>query len=35
MNTNMVESIYSRIKGVEMTVRKVPDTALANDKTDS
>lgn len=34
INTNMAESICSQIKGVEMTVRKVPGTALANDKTD-
>lgn len=33
INTNMAESICSQIKGVEMTVRKVPGTALANDKT--
>ena len=29
----MAEAICSQIKGVEMTVRKVPGTALANDKT--
>ena len=33
INTNMAETICSQIKGVEMTVRKVPGTALANDKT--
>jgi len=33
INTNMAESICSQIKGVEMTVRKVPGTALANDRT--
>ena len=33
INTNMAEAICSRIKGVEMTVRKVPGTALANDRT--
>ncbi len=33
INTNMTESICSQIKGVEMTVRKVPGTALANHKT--
>ena len=33
VNTRMAESICSQIKGVEMTVRKVPGTALANDKT--
>lgn len=33
INTNMAESICSQIKDVEMTVRKVPGTALANDKT--
>jgi len=33
INTNMAEAICSQIKGVEMTVRKVPGTALANDKT--
>ncbi|MCU7813779.1 MAG: Fic family protein [Candidatus Thiodiazotropha sp. (ex Rostrolucina anterorostrata)] len=33
INTNMAESICSLIKGVDMTVRKVPGTALANDKT--
>ncbi|GIR63496.1 MAG: hypothetical protein CM15mP68_1620 [Pseudomonadota bacterium] len=29
----MAESICSQIKGVDMTVRKVPGTALANDTT--
>ncbi len=33
INTNMAESICSQIKGVEMSVRKVPGTALASDKT--
>jgi Fic family protein len=33
INTNMAETICSQIKGVEMTVRKVPGTALAKDKT--
>lgn len=33
INTNMAESICSQIKGVDMAVRKVPGTALANDKT--
>ncbi len=33
INTNMAESICSQIKGVEMMVRKVPGTALVNDKT--
>jgi Fic family protein len=33
ISTNMAEAICSQIKGVEMTVRKVPGTALANDKT--
>ena len=33
INTNMVESICSQIKGVDMAVRKVPGTALANDHT--
>lgn len=33
INTNMAESICSQIKGVDMTVRKVPGTALMNDKT--
>ena len=33
INTNMAESICSQIKGVDMTVRKVPGTALANDRT--
>ena len=33
INTNLAESICSQIKGVNMTVRKVPGTALANDKT--
>lgn len=33
INTNMAESICSQIKGVDMTVRKVPGTTLANDRT--
>jgi len=33
INTNMAESICSQIKGVDMAVRKVPGTALANDRT--
>ena len=33
INTNMAESICSQIKGVDMAVRKVPGTALANDTT--
>ncbi len=33
LNTNTVEQICSQIKGTNMTVRKVPGTALANDKT--
>jgi Fic family protein len=33
INTNMAETICSQIKGIEMAVRKVPGTALANDKT--
>ena len=33
INTNMAESICSQIKGVDMTVREVPGTALANDTT--
>ena len=33
INTNMAESICSQIKGVDMMVRKVPGTALANDTT--
>lgn len=33
INTNMAESICSQIKGVDMSVRKVPGTTLANDKT--
>ncbi len=33
INTNMAELICTQIKGVEMTVRKVPGTKLANDKT--
>lgn len=33
INTNMAESICSQIKGVDMTVRKVPGTALVNDRT--
>lgn len=33
INTNMAESICSQIKGVDMSVRKVPGTALANDRT--
>lgn len=33
INTNMAESICSQIKGIDMVVRKVPGTALVNDKT--
>ncbi|MGM0632073.1 MAG: protein adenylyltransferase Fic [Pseudomonadota bacterium] len=33
INTNMAESICSQIKGIDMTVRKVPGTTLANDRT--
>lgn len=33
LNTVMAETICSRIKGVHMTVRSVPGTKLANDKT--
>ncbi len=33
INTNMAESICSQIKGVDMAVRKVPGTTLANYKT--
>lgn len=33
INTNMAESICSQIKRVDMTIRKVPGTALVNDKT--
>ena len=33
LNTNTVENICSEIRHVEMTVRKVPGTKLANDKT--
>ena len=33
MNTNMAESICSQIKNMDMSVRKVPGTTLANDKT--
>ncbi|MDE0283247.1 MAG: Fic family protein [Gammaproteobacteria bacterium] len=33
LNTNTVESICSQIRNVEMAVRKVPGTTLANDKT--
>lgn len=33
INTNMAESICSQIKGIDMAVRKVPGTALANDRT--
>lgn len=33
LTTRTAESICTRIKGVEMTVRKVPGTALANDAT--
>jgi Fic family protein len=33
LNTNTVEKICSQIKDVDMTVRKVPGTALENDKT--
>ena len=33
LNTNTVEQICTQIKNVDMAVRKVPGTALANDKT--
>ncbi len=33
MGTRLAEQLCSRIRGVEMTVRKVPGTALANSKT--
>ncbi|MEO5702404.1 MAG: Fic family protein [Gammaproteobacteria bacterium] len=33
LNTRTAEQVCSRIKGVEMQVRRVPGTALANDKT--
>lgn len=33
MNTNMAESICSQIKNMDMSVRKVPGTTLASDKT--
>ena len=33
INTNMAESICSQIKGVDIAVRKVSGTTLANDKT--
>lgn len=33
INTNLAETICSQIKGVDMQVRKVPGTALMNDKT--
>lgn len=33
INTNMCELICSRIKGADMSVRKVPGTKLANDQT--
>lgn len=33
INANMAESICSQIKGIDMSVRKVPGTTLANDKT--
>ena len=33
LNTNTAVQICSRIKGVDMQVRRVPGTALANDKT--
>jgi len=33
INTNMAELICTQIKGVEMSIRKVPGTTLANDKT--
>ena len=33
LNIRTAEQICSRIKGVEMTVRRVPGTALANDRT--
>ena len=33
LNTRTAEAVCSKIKGVEMQVRRVPGTALANDKT--
>jgi len=33
LGTRLAEQLCSRIKGVEMTVRKVPGTALANERT--
>jgi Fic family protein len=33
LGTRLAEQLCSRIKGVEMTVRRVPGTALANDRT--
>lgn len=33
VNTNMAESICSQIMGIDMKVRKVPGTTLANDRT--
>jgi len=34
LNTNTIEKICSQIKNVDMTVRKVPGTALVNEKTE-
>jgi Fic family protein len=33
LGTRLAEQLCSRIKGIEMTVRKVPGTALANERT--
>lgn len=33
LNTNTIEQICTRIKAIEMTVRKVPGTTIANEKT--
>ena len=33
LNTRMAEKVCTRIKGVQMQVRRVPGTALANDRT--
>ena len=33
LNTRTIENICSQIKGVQMSVRRVPGTALSNDKT--
>lgn len=33
LNTRTAEQVCSRIKGIEMQVRRVPGTALANDRT--